>query len=326
MTGAGGGPTISVAIAAYQAERWIATAVESILGQTVAPLELIVVDDGSTDGTAAILAGFGDRIRTISQPNGGAARAFNRAFAAARGHYVAFCGADDVWEPRKLEWQLEALRGDPAIDVAIGHASTFGAVEEEFARPADTAGILDNGRFTALMYDPGNVVAAPSAVVRRSLFERLGGLVEGHDAEDYELWMSAVGAGAVFWYDPRLLVRCLRHGDNVSWGDRARLRMFRAAERVHRDHAGLVDRRTARRVLARDRFRVARHLVEHGSPAAARREFVAAAALRPTPRAIAWALLLWLPAAVRRPLAAVAVRARRSIRPFFRLVKAAGRE
>ena len=138
----GPAPSISVVVATYQAERWIGEALDSILGQTRAPDEVVVVDDGSTDGTAAILEAYGDRIRVVRQPNAGYPTAMNRAIRESHGSYVAPCGADDIWEPRKLEWQAEALVADPGLDVLFGHAVFFGRIEGDHVRPTST-GRLD---------------------------------------------------------------------------------------------------------------------------------------------------------------------------------------
>lgn len=87
---------VSVVIAAYNAEAYIAEAIESVLGQTVPPGEVIVIDDGSIDGTRGILDRFGDRIVALAQDNSGQAIAVNKALARARGELIGFCDADDL--------------------------------------------------------------------------------------------------------------------------------------------------------------------------------------------------------------------------------------
>src|SRR5436305_4940478 len=121
LNGAAVMKTVSVIIPAYNYARYIAEAIDGALAQTHAPLEVIVVDDESTDDTPRVLAGYGDRIRTIRQPNGGAAAARNTGMAAARGEYVAFLDADDVWLPRKLELQLQRFEADP--DLGLVHCA-----------------------------------------------------------------------------------------------------------------------------------------------------------------------------------------------------------
>jgi glycosyltransferase involved in cell wall biosynthesis len=106
---------VTVIIPTFNCGRWIGEAIESVLRQTIAPSEIIVVDDGSTDDTAAALARFGSRIRCIVQANAGVAAARNAAMREANGDWIAFLDADDVWHPRKLEIQLRAIEQDPGI-------------------------------------------------------------------------------------------------------------------------------------------------------------------------------------------------------------------
>jgi glycosyltransferase involved in cell wall biosynthesis len=109
-------PTVSVVIPAYNAERTIGVTLASVLGQTVSDIEVIVVDDGSTDGTARAASSLGDpRVRVVHQPNAGHAAARNTGIADARGTYVALIDADDLWLPEKLERQLTMLRRQPGV-------------------------------------------------------------------------------------------------------------------------------------------------------------------------------------------------------------------
>src|SRR4051812_42865104 len=154
-------PTVSVAMAAYNSERWIGETIESILAQTRPPDQIVVVDDGSTDETARVLARFGDRLEVVRQPNAGAPRAYNRAFAEARGDYVALASSDDLWDPRKLEWQVEALAANLTLDVTFSHARTFGIEHGDWPRPRGV-GVLDRGDLIRQIY-PANMICAPSA-------------------------------------------------------------------------------------------------------------------------------------------------------------------
>ena len=103
---------VSVIVPSYNASRYIRETLESVLGQTYSSFEVIVVDDGSTDDTAAIVADYSrrdSRIRLVSQPNGGVGAARNRAIAEASGEFIAPLDADDVWYPEKLQKQVASL-------------------------------------------------------------------------------------------------------------------------------------------------------------------------------------------------------------------------
>ena len=303
-------PTVTAVVAAYNAEAWIAETLEAILGQTRPPEEVVVVDDGSTDGTAGILESFAGAIRVVHRANGGCPAAFNTAFAHATGEYVAMCGADDIWEPHKLEWQLEALRADPQLDVLFGDAQIFGLVDGNYARPPGT-GLLDSAALRDALYQE-NLICAPSIVIRRSLFERLGPFVERFGADDYEYWMRCLRAGASFYYDERVLLRYRRHDGNLS---SRLLWMNECSHEVHRWYAeDLDDQGLAREVLARDLFKIGRLHVDEGSIPEARRAFRGALGHAITPRALAWLTLLRLPATVRDRSAGAFVRLSRSIR------------
>src|SRR5262249_2428536 len=106
---------ISCIVPVFNGERYLREALDSILAQTYQPLELIVLDDGSTDGTAALVAGYGERIRYLWQANAGEAGARNRGLSIAQGEFVAFLDADDLWHPEKLRRQLARLHDRPEL-------------------------------------------------------------------------------------------------------------------------------------------------------------------------------------------------------------------
>ncbi len=307
-------PSVSAVVAAYQAERWIGEALESILGQTRPPDEVVVVDDGSTDGTARELARFSGRIRVIRRDNGGCPAAFNTAFGAARGDYVAMCGADDVWEPSKLEWQLEAIAAHPEVDVLFGHARLFGRLEGEHARPP-ASGLLDSAELQRALFRELSV-CAPSVVIRRALFERLGPFVENFGADDYEYWFRCLRAGARFYYDPRPLLSYRQHESNLSakrlWMDEC------CYEVLRRYQSDVDDRAVVRETLAPLLFRLGRGLVEDARPAQARRTFRTAlrywrgGSASANARALAWIAVLSLPGDARERAGGGLVRAKRA--------------
>lgn len=120
----GNSPLVSVLIPAYNAELYLSETLESVLSQTCRSLEIVVVDDGSTDGTLSVArryaANYPDTIQVIAQANAGACAARNQAFEASAGVYLQFLDADDLLHPRKLELQLARLAGEPEGTVATG--------------------------------------------------------------------------------------------------------------------------------------------------------------------------------------------------------------
>src|SRR4051794_38186186 len=112
---------VSVIIPVHNYARFVGRAVNSVLAQTYEPVECIVVDDGSTDDTPALLAGFGDRIRVIRKEKQGPAIARNVGIRSARGEYIALLDSDDYWRGHKLCGQIAAIEADPALG-AVGCA------------------------------------------------------------------------------------------------------------------------------------------------------------------------------------------------------------
>jgi glycosyltransferase involved in cell wall biosynthesis len=288
------GPTISVVMPAYNEELYIGEALDSILAQTRAPLEVIVVDDGSTDETVEIVRGYGSRVRLIQQENRGCHGAFDTGFREANGEFVALCPADDVYETQKLEWQGETLAANPEVDVAFGAATRFGLASGHHSRPARHK-LLDNEWFGAEMYKI-DLIPDPSAVVRRSLYFDLGGY-KPIVGEDYEFWMRALSAGATFYFDPRPLVHLREHGGNLSHRS---LEIWETNHLVHVNYAGLAgDPELVRRTIARDLLMVGYCRAAVGSKEDARRSFRASLETRFSPLSLAAALTMSVPGVAR---------------------------
>ena len=284
------GPTISVVVPAYNEERYIAEALDAVLSQTLEPLEVIVVDDGSIDGTVAVVEGYGDRVRLIRQKNRGCPGAFDTGFRAAAGDFVALCPADDVWEPHKLEWQRDALARHPEVDVVFGAAERFGLASGDHLRPRGT-GVLDSRAFAREMY-PENLIADPSAVIRRSLYLELGGY-EPLVGEDYEFWMRALSSNATFYFEPRLVVRLREHGGNLSY--RA-LDIWETKHLIHQRYAKLAgDPELVRRTLAHDLLMIGYCRAALGRSGDARRSFRASLSTRLSPLSLAAAAAMSVP-------------------------------
>jgi glycosyltransferase involved in cell wall biosynthesis len=151
-------------IGVYNCAAYLGEAIESVLAQTHEPVELIVVDDGSTDESGAVAESYGPRVRCIHQERGGMAAARNRAVEAASGEFFAFLDADDRFPVDKLERQLAAFEQDPELDVVYGHVTEFLTPDlDEEAR--------------ALLRAPNHDVPWPTPnlmLVRREAFFRVG--------------------------------------------------------------------------------------------------------------------------------------------------------
>lgn len=194
-------PLVSAIIATYNRANLVGRAVESILGQTYENIEVIVVDDGSTDDTRKVLARYGERIRLICQDNAGPGAARNRGIAAAKGEIIAFLDSDDLWLPTKIERQVAVLgRIGESVPCCLCSAEmrfTGRPAQTSFQvallRSADEEGIWLNApevltnRF---------VLFNQMAAVRRSAVEKIGGFNEDlRLLEDYDfaLRLSLLG-------------------------------------------------------------------------------------------------------------------------------------
>jgi glycosyltransferase involved in cell wall biosynthesis len=117
-------PALSIVIPAYNVARFITAAVESVLAQTMSDLEIIVVDDGSTDETTALVRRISDpRVVLVSKPNGGLSSARNAGIRVARGRYLGFLDGDDIWFPKKAEKQIAALEAEQGITMTYSHSA-----------------------------------------------------------------------------------------------------------------------------------------------------------------------------------------------------------
>jgi glycosyltransferase involved in cell wall biosynthesis len=122
-------PLVTCIIPAFNGARYLPYAIESILAQKYRPIEILVVDDGSTDETAAIATGFGAPVLYFFQPNAGPAASRNRGLMEAKGEFVAFLDQDDVWHPEKLTRQLSRFEVRPELDLCVAHLELFWAPE-----------------------------------------------------------------------------------------------------------------------------------------------------------------------------------------------------
>jgi glycosyltransferase involved in cell wall biosynthesis len=202
----------SVIIPTFNRRRWIGEAVESVLAQDV-PLELIVVDDGSTDGTAEVLEPFRGRLRYIRRENAGVSAARNRGVREASGCWIAFLDSDDRWLPGKLAPQLEYLKANPDVPIC--------QTEELWLRNGRRHNPRKHHRKPSghcLERLVERCLVSPSAVMmHRRLFEEVGFFDESLPAcEDYDLWLR-IGCRHPFGLvDEPLVIKRGGHPDQLS--------------------------------------------------------------------------------------------------------------
>jgi glycosyltransferase involved in cell wall biosynthesis len=209
-------PLVSVIIPAYNAERYLGEAIESVLVQTYAPVETIVVDDGSSDGTAAVARSY-PGVALISQGNAGPAAARNRGFAASRGEVVAFHDADDLMTPNKLAVQVGEMLADPAVGCVLAEQELLveAGAELPFWAEGTKVPTVMPARPEELADEPD--VHTMTMVLRREVFERVGGFDEEmRAAEDFDWLLRAAEDGVEFARLPRVLLKRRVHPTSLT--------------------------------------------------------------------------------------------------------------
>jgi len=257
-------PSISVVIPNYNNGRFVGQAIDSVLSQTLPPHEVIVVDDGSSDDSASILATYGDRIRVICQQNQGVAVARNNGAALATGDLLAFLDSDDVWLPAKLERQAVRLAREPALGfLTCGYEEIdpSGTVLSSQCEGLDGWVASD-----ILLFKP---ISAPGStlLIPRKIFESVGGFDPDRrlaPSEDFDLCYRVASRYKV-GFVPEVLLRYRQHAANahldVDRMERAMLLIYAKAFR----EADPRPRRLRRRAYGK------LHMVLAGSFFAARR-------------------------------------------------------
>jgi glycosyltransferase involved in cell wall biosynthesis len=190
-------PLVTVIIATYNRKHYVCEAIDSVLGQTYPHVELIVIDDGSTDGTSDLLRDrYGQRIRYVFQPNQGRSEARNHGMRLAGGEYIAFLDSDDLWEPDKLTRQLAFMQANPQY----GLTHTFTSIIDSDGRPAPADTEIRLGYHRAGVRSGYTYVAMASrctmflstVMVQTSLIPRIGYMDREIPAfEDWDWYLRA---------------------------------------------------------------------------------------------------------------------------------------
>ncbi len=193
---------VSCVIPVFNGERYLAAAIASVLAQTRSLLEVIVVDDGSTDATRSVAESFGTLVSYLHQENAGPSSARNLGISRASGDFVAFLDADDLWRPNKIDIQGARFDAQPALAISSGHMRNF-------ASPDTGAHLLGDGA-----PEPN---LCSSIMVRRSLFDEIGLLdVSLRHRDLHEFVLRATDTGHVVEALPEVMVDRRVHDANMS--------------------------------------------------------------------------------------------------------------
>lgn len=210
---------ISVVIPTYNHERFLVDAVDSALAQSYPYLEIIVVDDGSTDNTAAVMSGYGNRVRYIRQQNRGLSGARNTGILASQGEYIALLDADDCWHVDYLRNVHATLAADRAIGAVHTGMRFVDAAGQPQAQPG-IATVPDDQMYERLL--DGEFFAPSAVLVRRSVLATVGLFdLDLRASEDWEIWLRVARAYR-FAGIAKPLLNYRVHGSNMS-GDPAHM-------------------------------------------------------------------------------------------------------
>jgi glycosyltransferase involved in cell wall biosynthesis len=213
-------PVVSILTPAYNSSAFIAETIESVLRQTWSDFEMLIVDDGSTDGTIDIVravAGRDPRVKSFSSPHGGPATARNIGLQHAGGQFMALLDSDDVWDPRYLSEQLALLYRQPQISIVSANVVSRGGRFDGTPFWPITSGTHELQTHEPIAQE--NAVSV-FAVFRRQVAERIGGFDSRYTGnEDYDFWLRAMNAGFRVLQNRVVLGQYRRRPDSVSSDD-----------------------------------------------------------------------------------------------------------
>ncbi len=206
-------PLVSAIIPTFNRAAWVDEAIESVLAQDYPHIELIVVDDGSTDTTPRIVQSYQAAVTFIRQPRRGVSAARNHGVAASQGELIAFLDSDDLWLPDKIATQVALFQQRPELQACY--------TDEIWIR----RGVRVNPKHIHRKYSgwifqqslPRCTISPSSIMLRRSLWDRLGGFDERLPAcEDYDLWLRLTSSTPVYLISRQLIVKRGGHSDQLS--------------------------------------------------------------------------------------------------------------
>jgi glycosyltransferase involved in cell wall biosynthesis len=254
----GSPPEVSVVIAACNHAPFIETLLRSVVRQTYGSLEVIVVDDGSGDATPEIAKSVAEedsRVRVVVQENRGVVEARNRGVGMARGELVTVVDSDDLLPPERIQWQVEALRGDPRAVLVYGNAGVIDGEGRPIGAHFDDYPPVA-GDFSVELWSNYCFVPAISVMFRRDAFEATGPFWGPGPITDYLKWIELGLRGPVICLRDRELGYWRRHGGNASLvSPRERAARYEATrqglEALLERHPEFADRVGRRRIRSR---------------------------------------------------------------------------
>jgi glycosyltransferase involved in cell wall biosynthesis len=204
---------VSIIIPVYNCERYLAEAIESALAQTYHPIEIIVVNDGSTDNSADVAKSFFDsQVRYCYQPNSGQGAARNQGVNVARGDFLAFLDADDVWLADKSTLQMAAFESNPELDMVLGHVNQFRSPELDVHPEAKA----DRDKEVMPGYLPG------AMLIKRESFFLVGPFATHWRVGEFIDWYSkAMEKGLKSFTLPEVVMRRRIHNANMGIRERS---------------------------------------------------------------------------------------------------------
>ena len=210
---------VSVVIPVYNGSAYLEQAIRSVLAQTYPHIEIIAVNDGSTDESAQILARVGTQVRVISQANAGVAAARNAGIANARGEFICFLDQDDYWRPEKVAEQVARFRSSDRVGLVHTDVICHNEHNNNFTNhinPADPKQMVGDCYERLLM---GNAICNSSVMVRKSLIDIVGlcdPRIRGNTVQDYDLWLRVASVSHLDCVPKRLTVFRLHGGQGHS--------------------------------------------------------------------------------------------------------------
>lgn len=212
-------PVVSVLIPAYNAEKYLSETIQSVLEQTFTDYEIVIIDDGSRDGTERVVRSFSDpRIRFFRKENGGPASARNVGLKMAQGKWIAFLDSDDLWLPEKLDIQIKVATEHPSAGLIYSDCVRFG--EKGLEEVRSTIFRPGSGNVFWKLISEGNFIGTLTVIAKREILLACSGFDESPEiqgSEDYDLWIRVAYLQELF-YIPKVLAkyRVRRDGHNRS--------------------------------------------------------------------------------------------------------------